>query len=71
MALMKALCAERGLSFLVASHDPSVIATADVVFRLSDGLLTGTGGAAMTCWPASPLAPTCAATAAARGSRSS
>ncbi|MBK8726441.1 MAG: ABC transporter ATP-binding protein [Holophagaceae bacterium] len=42
MALMKALCAERGLSFLVASHDPSVIATADVVFRLSDGLLTGT-----------------------------
>ena len=42
MALMKELCAERGLSFLVASHDPSVIATADVVFRLADGLLTGT-----------------------------
>ncbi len=42
MALMKELCAERGLAFLVASHDPSVIATADVVFRLSDGLLTGT-----------------------------
>jgi len=42
MALMKELCAERGLSFLVASHDPSVIQTADVVFRLADGLLTGT-----------------------------
>jgi putative ABC transport system ATP-binding protein len=42
MALMKELCAERGLAFLVASHDPAVIATADVVFRLADGLLAGT-----------------------------
>ncbi|MFN8011050.1 MAG: ABC transporter ATP-binding protein [Holophagaceae bacterium] len=46
MALMKELCAERGLAFLVASHDPAVIATADVVFRLSDGLLAGVEGRA-------------------------
>ena len=42
MDLIAELCRERGVSFLVASHDPSVIATADVVFRLADGLLTGT-----------------------------
>jgi putative ABC transport system ATP-binding protein len=42
MALMKELCRERGLSFLVASHDPSVIGVADVVFRLDDGRLAAT-----------------------------
>jgi putative ABC transport system ATP-binding protein len=46
MALVRTLCAETGLAFLVASHDPAVIATADEVFRLEDGRLAAAGGAA-------------------------
>jgi putative ABC transport system ATP-binding protein len=46
MALIRSLCAESGLAFLVASHDPAVIATADTVFRLADGLLAGVEGRA-------------------------
>jgi len=41
MDLMAELAAERGVSFLVASHDPSVIARAHIVFRLMDGRLVG------------------------------
>lgn len=37
--LMRDLARERGTSFLVASHDPAVIAAADRVFRLEDGRL--------------------------------
>ncbi|WP_243287032.1 ABC transporter ATP-binding protein [Geothrix terrae] len=39
MDLMAELAAERGATFLVASHDPAVIARADHVFRLADGRL--------------------------------
>ncbi|WP_306590310.1 ABC transporter ATP-binding protein [Geothrix sp. 21YS21S-4] len=39
MDLMADLAAERGTSFLVASHDPAVIARAHRVFRLADGRL--------------------------------
>jgi len=39
MDLMAELAAERGSTFLVASHDPAVIARADHVFRLADGKL--------------------------------
>ena len=37
MDLMADLARERGMAFLVASHDPAVIARADRVFRLADG----------------------------------
>jgi putative ABC transport system ATP-binding protein len=37
MDLMVELAQERGVTFLVASHDPSVIARAHRVFRLADG----------------------------------
>ena len=40
MDLMAELAAERGVTFLVASHDPAVIARAQRVFRLADGRLT-------------------------------
>ncbi|HEY3269755.1 MAG TPA: ABC transporter ATP-binding protein [Geothrix sp.] len=39
MDLMAELAAERGATFLVASHDPAVIARAHHVFRLADGRL--------------------------------
>ncbi|WP_243384456.1 ABC transporter ATP-binding protein [Geothrix alkalitolerans] len=39
MDLMAELAAERGTTFLVASHDPAVIARAEHVFRLADGRL--------------------------------
>ncbi|MBS1784060.1 MAG: ABC transporter ATP-binding protein [Acidobacteria bacterium] len=39
MALMKTLAHEEGAAFLVASHDPAVIAQADRVARLADGKL--------------------------------
>ncbi len=39
MDLLAELCRERGVSFLVASHDPRVIARAHRVFRLEDGRL--------------------------------
>ncbi len=39
MDLMAELARERGVTFLVASHDPSVIARAHRVFRLADGRL--------------------------------
>ena len=39
MDLMAELAAERDTTFLVASHDPAVIARADHVFRLADGRL--------------------------------
>jgi len=39
MDLMAELASERGVTFLVASHDPSVIARAHRVFRLADGKL--------------------------------
>lgn len=39
MDLMAELAAERGATFLVASHDPAVIARANHVFRLADGRL--------------------------------
>jgi putative ABC transport system ATP-binding protein len=41
MDLMAELASERGVTFLVASHDPSVIARAQRVFRLLDGRLVG------------------------------
>lgn len=39
MELMGELSREQGVGFLVASHDPAVIARADRVFRLRDGRL--------------------------------
>ncbi len=42
MDLMAQQCRESGVSFLVASHDPSVISRADLVFRLLDGKLVAT-----------------------------
>lgn len=39
MDLMAELASERGVTFVVASHDPSVIARAHRVFRLADGRL--------------------------------
>ena len=39
MDLLAELAVERGVTFLVASHDPSVIARAHRVFRLADGHL--------------------------------
>ncbi|HJW71427.1 MAG TPA: ABC transporter ATP-binding protein [Geothrix sp.] len=39
MDLMAELALERGATFLVASHDPAVIARAHRVFRLADGRL--------------------------------
>jgi putative ABC transport system ATP-binding protein len=39
MDLMAELAQERGVTFLVASHDPSVISRAHRVFRLMDGRL--------------------------------
>jgi putative ABC transport system ATP-binding protein len=41
MDLMAELAQERGVTFLVASHDPSVISRAHRVFRLRDGKLIG------------------------------
>ena len=41
MDLIAELCRERGVSFLVASHDPRVISRAHHVFRLDDGRLEG------------------------------
>ncbi len=41
MDLMAELAAEQGVTFLVASHDPSVIARAHLVFRLLDGRVVG------------------------------
>ncbi|MDR3683332.1 MAG: ABC transporter ATP-binding protein [Geothrix sp.] len=41
MDLLAELAQERGVTFLVASHDPSVIARAHRVFRLMDGKLIG------------------------------
>ncbi len=41
MDLLAGLARERGTAFLVASHDPAVIARADRVFRLADGRLEG------------------------------
>jgi putative ABC transport system ATP-binding protein len=41
MDLMAELAQERGVTFLVASHDPSVISRAHRVFRLMDGKLIG------------------------------
>lgn len=41
MDLMAELAAEQGVTFLVASHDPAVIARAHRVFRLADGRLVG------------------------------
>jgi putative ABC transport system ATP-binding protein len=41
--LMAELAQERGATFLVASHDPSVIARAHTVFRLLDGKLVEVG----------------------------
>ena len=41
MDLMAELASERGVTFLVANHDPSVIARAHRVFRLMDGRLVG------------------------------
>ena len=41
MDLMAELAQERGVTFLVASHDPSVISRANRVFRLMDGKLIG------------------------------
>jgi putative ABC transport system ATP-binding protein len=43
MDLMAGLATERGVTFLVASHDPAVIARAHRVFRLMDGKLTEEG----------------------------
>jgi putative ABC transport system ATP-binding protein len=37
--LMKALCREKGVSFLVATHDPSIAQVADRVLRLKDGTI--------------------------------
>jgi putative ABC transport system ATP-binding protein len=39
MDLLAELAQERGVTFLVASHDPSVIARAHSVYRLADGRL--------------------------------
>ncbi len=41
MDLLSELAGERGTAFLVASHDPAVIARADRIFRLEDGRLAG------------------------------
>jgi putative ABC transport system ATP-binding protein len=41
MDLMAELATERGVTFLVASHDPAVIARAHRVFRLAAGKLIG------------------------------
>jgi putative ABC transport system ATP-binding protein len=43
MDLLAELARERGVAFLVASHDPSVIARAHRVFRLEDGRLVERG----------------------------
>jgi ABC-type lipoprotein export system ATPase subunit len=48
MDLMAQQCCDSGVSFLVASHDPSVISRADLVFRLADGKLVATEGAQVT-----------------------
>ncbi|HJU84346.1 MAG TPA: ABC transporter ATP-binding protein [Holophagaceae bacterium] len=44
MDLMRSLAQEEGVTFLVASHDPAVIAAADRVARLRDGRLLGLEG---------------------------
>ncbi|MBI4913836.1 MAG: ABC transporter ATP-binding protein [Acidobacteria bacterium] len=44
MDLLAELARERGAAFLVASHDPRVIARADRVFRLEDGRMEGVHG---------------------------
>ena len=41
MDLLAELAQERGVTFLVASHDPAVISRAHSVFRLMDGKLIG------------------------------
>jgi putative ABC transport system ATP-binding protein len=41
MDLMAELARERGVTFLVASHDPAVISRAHRIFRLMDGQLIG------------------------------
>jgi putative ABC transport system ATP-binding protein len=45
MDLLAELAAERGVTFLVASHDPSVISRAHRVHRLLDGRLIGEASA--------------------------
>ena len=44
MDLLAELATERGVAFLVASHDPAVMARGHRVFRLADGRLAGEDG---------------------------
>jgi putative ABC transport system ATP-binding protein len=39
MKLLRALADAEGVSVLVATHDPEVLATADRVLRISDGVI--------------------------------
>ena len=39
LATLREVCAARGTGVLIASHDPVVVASADRVVRLSDGLV--------------------------------
>ena len=41
LTVLPDLCARAGRAALVASHDPLVVAHADRVLRLADGVLTG------------------------------
>jgi putative ABC transport system ATP-binding protein len=44
LTLMRELCARAGTGALLASHDPLVVAHADRVLRLADGVLVGADG---------------------------
>jgi len=50
IALLRRLTVETGVTVVIASHDPAVMASAEVVFELEDGRLvrTYTGGAGVT-----------------------
>ena len=50
VGLLRRLTLETGVTVVIASHDPAVMASADVVFELEDGRLarTYTGGAGVT-----------------------
>jgi ABC-type sulfate/molybdate transport systems ATPase subunit len=53
---MRALCDTEGVTVLVATHDPAVIASADRVLRISDGVVTPVDRAAEASGPV-PEAP--------------
>ncbi|WP_217922339.1 ABC transporter ATP-binding protein [Miltoncostaea oceani] len=54
VALLRRLCAERGLTVVLITHDEAVAAAADRTVRMRDGRLAGTGTGTGAAWAGSP-----------------